>query len=174
MAKHIGMMAVAIALLAAPEVAAQEGASGRVLDSFGRCRSIPDAAARLACFDEAAAVLEASVKAKDIRIVDRSDVRKARRSLFGLNVPDLGVLGGADSGEREAFTEINTTVRAARAAANGRAEITLADEGAAVWQTTDPMPFPPKSGAKIRIRKGAMGAFFLNVEGRSYRAMRLR
>jgi hypothetical protein len=170
-------MGIGAALVAAPADAQQGSGSQRVLDDLAGCRAIADDTTRLSCFDKASAALEQAVKAKDVRIVDRDEVRRARRSLFGLNLPDLGLLGGADRGEadqREAFSEINTTVRSARAGANGRGEITLADEGSPVWQTTDPMPFPPRSGAKVRIRKGAMGAFFLNVDGRSYRAQRLR
>ena len=172
-------MIVAIDMLLALAAAAQQPSTSgaqRVLDGFAACRAIAASDARLACFDKASAALEQAVKAKDVRIVDRSDVQKARRSLFGLTLPGIGVLGGddADEGEREAFTEINTTVRSARAGPNGRAEIALADEGSPVWQTTDALNFPPRAGAKVRIRKGAMGGFFLNVDGRSYRAIRLR
>ncbi|WP_219754006.1 hypothetical protein [Sphingomonas folli] len=171
-------MGMVAALAAAPASAQQGSGAQRVLDGFAACRAIADGAERLACYDRASAALEQAVKQNDLRIVDRAEVRRARRSLFGLNLPDLGLLGGgADRGEpdqRETFSEINTTVRSARAGANGRGEITLADEGSPVWQTTDPMPFPPRAGTKVRIRKGAMGAFFLNVDGRSYRALRLR
>lgn len=169
----------AIAVFVATPVSAQAGGGAqRVLGGFAACRAITDAGERLACYDKASAALEEAVKQNDVRIVDRADVRRARRSVFGLNLPDLGLLGGgADRGEtdqRETFSEINTTVRSARPGANGRGEITLADEGYPVWQTTDAMPFPPRAGAKVRIRKGTMGAFFLNVDGRSYRALRLR
>lgn len=171
--------AASMAVLATAPVSAQSGGGAqRVLGDFATCRAIADAGERLACYDKASAALEQAVKQNDVRIVDRADVRRARRSVFGLNLPDLGLLGGgADRGEtdqRETFSEINTTVRSARPGANGRGEITLADEGSPVWQTTDAMPFPPKPGAKVRIRKGTMGAFFLNVDGRSYRALRLR
>ncbi|MBY9063685.1 type VI secretion protein [Sphingomonas yunnanensis] len=171
-------IATGAVVVAVPVSAQSGGGAQRVLDGFAACRAIPDPGERLACYDKASAALEQAVKQNDVRIVDRAEVRRARRSLFGLNLPDLGLLGGAtDRGEadqRETFSEINTTVRSARAGGNGRAEITLADEGGPVWQTTDPMPFPPKAGAKVRIRKGAIGAFFLNVDGRSYRAVRLR
>lgn len=159
-----------------PAVAAAEDTGGarRTIDSFARCRQIPAADARLACFDQAATELERSVRTNDIRIVDRADVRKARRSLFGLTVPDAALVGGRPDDDREAFTEINSTVTGARVNGNGRGDITLADEGAPVWQTTDPIRLAPKAGAAVRIRKGAMGGFFLNVGGRNYRAIRIR
>jgi hypothetical protein len=172
------VIGIGVSLVAAPASAQQDRGGQRMVDDLAACRAITDAGARLACYDKASAALDQAVKQRDVRIVDRDEVRRARRSVFGLNLPELGLLGdAADRGERdqrETFSEINTTVRSARPGANGRGEITLADDGGPVWQTTDPMPFPPKSGAKVRIRKGAMGAFFLNVDGRSYRALRLR
>lgn len=169
------MSLIAATFVALPADAQQRDASARVLDSFVACRSIADSTSRLACFDRATATLEASVKANDVRIVDRADIRKARRSLFGLSVPTLAVLGeGPGESKRDAFTEITATVAAARPSRNGRIDITLSGDDAAVWEATDPMPFPPKAGAEIRIRKGMMGGFFMNVGGRSYRAIRLR
>lgn len=75
---------------------------------------------------------------------------------------------------RDEFTELNTTVSSTRPAANNRYEIRLTDQEDAVWQTTDPMNFPPRSGDKIRIRKGALGNYFMTVDGVSYRGTRLR
>lgn len=166
-----------VALGCAAPAQAQTGSSDRVLRSFAECRAIAAPEARLSCFDKAASALEAAVKAKDVTIVDRQDIRKARRSLFGFTLPKIDLFGGGGRGDDDKtadFTEINTTVASARPAANGRAEIRLADEGNAVWQTTDPMPFPPRAGAKIRIRQGTLGNYFLMVDGRSYRGLRLR
>jgi hypothetical protein len=152
--------------------------SDGVLKGFSDCRAVVAADARLACFDKAAAALESAVKSKEVRIVDRQEVRKARRSLFGFTIPKLALFGGADGDETPeetaSFSEINTTVESARAVENGRVEIRLVGEEA-VWRTTDPMPFPPRSGAKIRIRKGALGNYFIAIAGeRSVRGMRIR
>jgi hypothetical protein len=154
-----------------------------VLEPFARCRAIQPAEARADCFDAAARALEAAIAAKDVTIVNRQDVREARRSLFGFTLPRIGLLGGddrdrgsnnADDTERDEFKEIQTTITAVRSVANGRLELRIA-EGDALWVTTDPVPFPPKPGSKVRIRKGAMGNYFIAVEGeRSVRGMRLR
>ena len=173
----VALATIACPALAAAQERAADGGATRVLASFAECRRIAAADARLACFDKASAALEQAVAARDVRIVDRGDVRKARRSLFGLNLPSLGIFGGGDGDkddEREAFTEINSTVQAARAGPNGRGEIVLADEGHPVWQTTEAMNFLPRAGAKVRVRRGAMGGYFINVDSRSYRAIRLR
>ena len=109
---------------------------------------------------------------------DRGSIRrtkKTRRSLFGLALPSIRLFGaGNDDAEEQAFTEITSTVASAGAVANNRVEIRLADDADAVWRTTDPMNFPPRAGAAIRIRKGTMGTYFITVEGRTYRGARLR
>ncbi|MES2059282.1 MAG: hypothetical protein V4564_25295 [Pseudomonadota bacterium] len=152
----------------------RESTADRVARSFAECRAIAAADLRLSCFDKAATALEASIKSKEVRIVDRADVRKTRRSLFGLALPSIRLFGGGDDDKEEAFTEIKSTVASTRSLANSRVEIRLAEEGSAVWQTTDPMDFPPKAGAAIRIRQGVMGNYFIAVEGRTYRGMRVR
>lgn len=169
-------MATVLATTGVAQAQEGEGAGSRVLKSFSDCRAIGDPAQRLACFDKAASALETAVKANDVRIVDRGDVRKARRSLFGFTLPKLNLFG--DDDDRDAkepkFTEINTTVASSRPLGNGRVEITLADEGNPVWQTTEALNWPPKPGAKIRIRAGTMGGYFITVDSRSYRGMRVR
>jgi len=52
-----------------------------------KCRSIPDAQARLACFDAASGELAAGISRGDVVIVYRERVKEARRSTFGL--PDV-------------------------------------------------------------------------------------
>lgn len=169
------MALLALAAAAGPAVAEERDTAGeRVIGTFAACRSEGDAAARLACFDKAAATLEAAITAREVRIVDKKDVRTARRSLFGFALPRINLFGGDDEEKEPDFVEINSTVAYARPAANNRAVIGLADESKAVWQTTDPMPFPPKAGAKIRIRKGALGNYFLNVDGKNVRGQRIR
>lgn len=178
MAERWRMAAVAmvcgLGAIGASGAAAQTGSSDRVLRSFTECRAVRDPAARLACFDRAASALEAAVKAKDVTILDRQDIGKAKRSLFGFTIPRTGLFGGGrEDDDKDEFVEINTTVVSAGGGANGRATITIA-EGGAVWQTTESVAFLPKAGMTVRIRKAAMGGYFLRVDGRAYRAMRLR
>jgi len=170
------MMMALTALLAAATTAsaAEPKSSDRVLRDFGACRATPDGAARLACFEKTFDSFERAVKAKEVTIVDKADVREARRSLFGFALPHIDMFNGGRSDPADDFAEINTTVASARESERGRVEIRLADDSGAVWQTTDPMNFPPKPGDKIRIRQGALGNYFLSTGGRSYRGARLR
>lgn len=165
--------AVALACIAG-EAGAQTQEPGGALQPLLRCRSIAAAEARLACYDREAAATEAAIQAKDVTVLDRKGVREVRRSLFGFTLPRLPLFGGDDA-KPEEFEEINTTIASARPVANGRIELRLADNPDAVWVTTDPMPFPPRTGKKIRIRKGALGNYFIAIEGeRSVRGIRTR
>jgi hypothetical protein len=154
--------------------AAPPTSSERILNDFGRCRATNDTSARLACFEKTYDSLEQAVKAKDVTIVDKADMRQAKRSLFGFALPHVDLFSGVRSDPGDDFTEINTTVASAREVEHGRVEIRLADESGAVWQTTEPMPFPPRSGDKIRIRQATLGSYFLSTGGKSYRGMRVK
>ena len=167
-----------LAAVASTPATAQDRNAADVLGSLAKCRAIATPDARLACFDDAAARIDAAVKAKDVTIVDRQDVQKARRSLFGFSLPRIplfGVGGRPDDRRAEAeFTELNTTVAGVRSLPNGRLELRLAEEEA-VWQTTDPLTFPPKIGTPVRIRRGALGNYFIALKGeRSIRGIRVR
>lgn len=175
----VALVGAAVAAQAAPRKSAVSASGERVVKSFTACRAIAAADERLACFDKAAAALESAVESKTVTILDRTDVQKTRRSLFGFTLPRFGIFGDddedeADEKERRAFTEINTTVASARQSGYGRYDIRLADETGAVWQTTEPLPDTPKAGSKIRIRKGTIGSYFINVDGRTVRGIRIR
>ncbi|MDO6413300.1 hypothetical protein Q4F19_02795 [Sphingomonas sp. BIUV-7] len=166
----------AILCCAGAAVAAGPNSSDRVLRDFANCRTTGDAAARLACFEKTFDSFEQAVKSREVTIVDKADVREAKRSLFGFTLPKLDLFGGGGGREdpAEEFAEINTTVASARTGEGGHIEIRLADNPDALWRTTDPMAFPPRAGDKIRIRQGALGNYFLSVGGRSYRGIRVR
>ena len=170
----VGLIVTAGAAGAQNTGSAGGAASDRVLRAFEACRQITASDERLACFDKTTAELARAVAAKEVRIVDSADIGRARRSLFGFALPNIALLDGGARGDAPGFVEINSTVRSAASAENGRARIVLAEEGDPVWQTTDPMTFPPRAGAKVRIRKGALGNYFLNVDGRTVRGMRVR
>ena len=157
---------------------AQTSSSDRILNAFDTCRAITTSDERLACFDRTTAALEADIKSRAVTIVDHQDLTRAKRSLFGFTLPPIDLFGGRRS-ERpdknvEEFSEINTTIASARSVENSRVEIRLADETGALWRSTDPVSFPPRAGDKIRIRKGALGNYFISTGGRSFRGMRLR
>lgn len=61
----------------------QEATGTNPADALAACRGIADSAARLSCFDRTA---EAFVRARDnkeVVVLERAEIQKTRRSLFG-------------------------------------------------------------------------------------------
>ena len=105
-------------------------------------------------------------------MVSRDDVRKTRRSLFGFTLPKLPFFSGDDTDKDEQPDEIETTVKTARATRDGNFTVVMADD--AVWRTTEPLRKMPRTGDKVKIKKAALGSYFLSVGGlRGVRAMRV-
>lgn len=162
-------MAAAMALLVSgvPAVAQQSGAAQRAAppEAFTRaiqCRTIADPQERLACYDREVAALAQAEQQNEIRVVDRQEVRRTRRSLFGIALPDLGGIFG-DNQDGDSVNEINTTIRSARQDPYGKWHFVLED--GAQWQQIDSrnLSSDPRPGQPIRIRRAAMGSFLANV-----------
>ena len=160
-----------IALLA-PAAAAAPGSSAPI-DAVLNCRSETAEQARLACYDAAAASLSAAATGGELVVVDRDDVRKTRRSLFGFSVPKMPFFRG-DTSEDEQPDEIEAKIKSARGTGYDKWLFEL-DSGAR-WQTTEPLNSnrDPRPGQAIKVKKGMMGSYFLSVEkGRSVKAIRV-
>lgn len=160
--------AIGIAIMGVPTAHAQDAPASNPADAIAACRSIASPTERLACFDKAAEALEAARAKKDLVVLDRSDVKKTRRSLFGFTLPRLKFLEG--DGKEEAETEIATTIESARALGYGKWTLRTAE--GAIWQTTEAMVDTPKAGAAVVIRRGALGSYMLKVE--RYKAVRAK
>ncbi len=126
------------------------------------CRAIASAEERLACYDGAVAAMEQAQASGELVAMDRQQVRRTRRSLFGLTVPNLGIFGD-DNDDEEQASRIESTVRAATQNAIGKWIIELED--GARWLQTDSrnLNFPPRRGQPIRIRRAAFGSYLANV-----------
>lgn len=171
----IGMAAGALIAPALPAIAQRprEQTNNALVEAVVKCRGESDDAARLRCFDAATTALAEATQRGAIVVVDREDVRKTRRSLFGFSLPKLPFFSGDDSVE-EAPQEIEATIKSVRAVGYQKYVIEL-DSGAR-WQTTEPNPRPPepRAGEKIKIKRGVMGAYFLSVgERRALKGMRI-
>ena len=112
-AKNTGMVAAAICFSVIPaHVFAQDRQS--TISELSACRSISDATQRLSCLDQAADSLIQAHKSGELTLVDRTQVREARRSLFGFSGGALPSFLGS-SEDREEISSIQTTlVRASR------------------------------------------------------------
>ena len=134
------------------------------------CRSVADSAARLACFDTAAGALDSAQQQGELVVMDRAQVNRTRRQLFGFEMPALPQLFGPEGAVQ--IESIDTTLQGAALVGEGRWVFRLADGG--VWRQIDSerVRFQNQPGQPVRIRKASLGSFLLTV-GDS-RAVRVR
>lgn len=171
--RHCKRLLPALIIVLAAPAAAQQQPPTRLIDELDSCLSIIDDAKRLNCTDGAARRLIDATRAKRIVIVDEAEVKSTRRSLFGFQLPRVGLFGrnGPDTGEELDLIETKITdVRQL-----GRGKFALTVDGGARWETTEAWGDinPPARGATTTIRKGIMGGYLLKVgSGRAVRAMR--
>jgi hypothetical protein len=123
------------------------------------CRAITDSAQRLACYDRESAALDKAIATKDVVVIDKAKATATKRSLFGFSIPDFGGLfGGGDD-----VKQIDGTVTASGSNGEGGWTVKLAD--GSMWTQTDdtPLALPPERGDKVVIKRGALGAFFMEL-----------
>ena len=127
------------------------------------CKPIADPSARLACYDQKVVTLATAVRDHQLVIADRETMREARRGLFGLSLPRLKLFGGDDDSEE--VQQIETTIKAVRSASDGMPIFLLADDSR--WKQTDGRNLFAKAGAKIKVKRTAMGGYMANIDGQS-------
>lgn len=161
----LGGLAVAAVAMAVPASSKTQPLAAapppKIFQDVVQCRAITDAAERLACFDRSVGALAAAQASKDLYVADKEAMREARRGLFGFSLPKMRIFGDEDM-EKD-VDSIETTIVAAVPGAKGYI-FTLKD-GARWMQTDGAYMDKPKAGAKIRIRRAALGSFFGTIEG---------
>lgn len=168
------MFGAALLAIVATSHANAKSAGPAALADVLSCRAISQADARLACYDQSVASLESAADRKDVMVMDRQDIQKARRSLFGLSIPNLPFMGTRDEQKDDEDRELVTTAQTVTRDREGQWIITLPD--GAVWQQTDQHDVfkSPHAGSKITIKRAALGSFFLSVDGQiGFRARRI-
>lgn len=161
MTMRFALMALPAMLLFASPIFADDEAPPKTYVDLLACRAIEDGAARLACFDKSSSDLEKAREAKEVVLLDRADVRKTRRSLFGFSLPDLPFFDGDDSAEEEELKEIHTTFATVRDLGLGKWQFTIPDGG--TWQSTEALTLIPREGQAITIKKGIAGGYMLKI-----------
>lgn len=156
--------AAAAALVAPAALPAQKGrpqARPEAFEALVRCRALTDDAARLRCFDAAAATLQQQAEARELVVVDRKQIQETKRGLFGLDLPNLNPFGGGDDGLE--VKSIESTIRSATRDETGHWILTLED--GSIWAQTDNYPFAidPKRGHKVKVVKASMGSYMMRV-----------
>src|SRR5437870_855658 len=116
----IRILLVPALLLAAPAAAADD--TPAAIRGLAACRAIADNAQRLACFDREAATLVSSVEKKDTVLLDKQEVKKTKRSLFGFALPRLPFFDGDrdDRKEDAEFQQIEAPIKTVRSIGYGK------------------------------------------------------
>ena len=160
----------ALAATAAPAAAQEpeqepEQERPQALTRLAECRNVQGEAERLACYDREVAAFEAAEQSRELVVMDRQQVRRTRRTLFGLVLPNLDIFGDNNADEEEGVSALETTLRAASEDAHGKWLLVLED--GARWRQIDTrnLPRDPRGGHTIRIRRAAMGSYLANIDG---------
>lgn len=158
--KYYAIALLAAALSATPADARPKLEQGSPLvDGILACAADKDPASRLACYDRAATALAAANSRGDVVVVDREDVRKTRRALFGFTAIRIPFFKG-DKSLDEVAPELVSTIKAVKSDRYDKFFLTLADGG--VWKTTEPARFDPRPGDPIKIKHTPLGAYMID------------
>ena len=154
---------VALTAIAGPAVAKDPPKQSPLVGALQACQAIADPTGRLACYDKEAAALLAATTRGDVSVVDRSEVRRARKSLFGFAMPKIPFFSGDDSADAVSET-LESTVKSASGIGYGKFRVVIA-EGNAVWETTESYGTmrDPRVGDKIVIKRGPLGSYLLRI-----------
>ena len=176
--KSFGIALASTALLFAVPAAAQEAPrEGRArapqLQAVYDCRAITDAAQRLACFDRQVAALETAETARDVAVIDREEVRRTRRGLFGFSLGNLGsIFGGGDDNDNDEravadrVEQIEAVISTVGRDRSGNMILVLDNDQR--WVQTDASGGrSPRAGQNVVIRRASLGGFIASVEGRA-------
>ena len=171
MTRKLLLLAALLLGLAAPALAQrgehrQQGQRPEAFEALVHCRTIAEAAARLQCFDTAAAALEQAAARRDVVVVDRAQVRESRRRLLGLALPHLPIFGGGDNGhdnDDEEIQQIDSTVATAVRNDLGQWQVHLQDGGTWIQTDFNLLAVAPRPGQPVTVRRGALGSFMMRV-----------
>lgn len=156
-------LATTLVLASAGTALAQETPRAPALEQLAACRTQPDPALRLACYDAAAAALDTAEQAGDVVVLDRAQVREARRGLFGFSVPNMPLFNrGDDNAGAEVIDNVSYVVRSAREVRDG--EWLFVMEDGSIWRQIDGRMWGrPRAGQPAVVRRAALGSYLMNV-----------
>ncbi|MDQ0463458.1 hypothetical protein QO010_001229 [Caulobacter ginsengisoli] len=161
-AAKLALVMTAVLAMAA-QAAPKPPGRAPVLQSVVDCRKLTDDAARLACYDAATAKLDDAEKAGDVVVVDKAQVREARKAAFGFNFQMPAFMtAGEKPEELERITAVVASAR--QEGMSGKWVIKLED--GAVWRQIDTVVLTrdPKKGSKAEIRTAALGSYFMKID----------
>ncbi|WP_293875193.1 MULTISPECIES: hypothetical protein [unclassified Sphingomonas] len=149
-----------IVLLAAAQAASTT--APRLIDDLAACRAIAAPDARLACFDRTAGAVVEARNDKAIVVLDRGEVQKAKKSLFGFSLPSIKLFG--DGKDDAQLKQLVGTMQASTSLPGGLIRFTLEDGGQ--WETTEQVMMAPHRGDVVTIKAGSLGSYIATAPGR--------
>ncbi|MEN5114334.1 hypothetical protein ABE453_09940 [Brevundimonas diminuta] len=114
------------------------------------------------------AALRSATTTGEVVIVERAQVDAAKRAVFGFSTPSLPSVFGGDE-----VVSLETTLERATSAVDGSWIFHLTD--GSTWRQIDNTRVSNprnRQGEEVRVRKAALGSYFLNLG--SSRAVRVR
>lgn len=143
--------------------AADSPKTNPLIEALARCPAITADAERLACFDAAAARLVAAERARELVVVSKDEVKKTRRSLFGLAIDENDVFAGRDA-PADRIDRLETTIAGAGPVGGDKWSLVLTEGGR--WRTTEGWANArPKPGMAVTIKRGPLGSYMLSAKG---------
>ncbi len=141
--------------------------SANLLDELRACRAIAGDSERARCYDGSVGTLIGAVEAGDIKLVDREQVRKTRRQLFGLTLPEVDMLKADEKDEVELSDLFETTIASGRQTGQTSWRFTTAES--AVWEINNPPRklAPIMQGDKVVFKKASLGYYFIRINGQT-------
>lgn len=129
------------------------------------CRAMTGSAERSACYDAKVGALLGALDSGDVRLVDREQIRKTKRQLFGITMPDIDILNGDGKDVEETSGLFETTIASGRQTGPATWRFTTAE--GAVWEINNPPRkiAPIAAGDKVVFKKAALGYYFIRING---------
>ena len=162
----IPFAAASLVLTAAPAAAQAEFEieDSDQLEALRACKDIAEDAARLACYDSAAGKLTAAIESGEVQVVDKEDVKEARRGLFGFSLPKIKLFG-SDGDDGEQLEMLESTITSVSRTRGGY--IFQIKDGDATWEIKKaPMRLrTPKAGDTVVFKKASFNTYFIRIEG---------
>jgi hypothetical protein len=142
--------------------AAQPGTQSELVDKLKTCQSQADDTARLECFDAAVGQFVSANEAGEVRVIDREEIRENRRSLFGFNIPNKGILAEPDE---DVSDTLETTVTSVRYITSRK--VRFRTEEGATWEIGNAPSRMRRIevGDPVELKKAALGSYFVKIKG---------
>ena len=134
-----------------------------ILKALADCRAIGDSTERLACFDKASADMVQAETSGAVVVIDRQQIREARRQAFGFDLAALNFFNrGLSTDEANSLTD---EISAVSQRADGKWMLTL--KSGATWRQVenDPPNRDPHPGSQVLIKRAALGSFVMKIDG---------